>query len=143
MKASKSRAIVVMTALVLGSGVAGAAIDRAVVRSQRAGTLFDTTFHPLSSMLRPPTAADRQSYRDQLKNALDLTPAQDSAIDRVMSDRAGEFSALRDDLRPRVDRLVTNERADIEKVLTDHQREEFRRLQQRGRDQLVTNGQVP
>ncbi len=139
----KSRAIVVMTALVLGSGVAGAAIDRAVVHSQRAGTLFDTTFHPLSSILRSPTAADRQFYRDQLKRALDLTASQDSAIDRVLSDRAGEFSTLRDEMRPRVDRLVTDERADIEKVLNDHQREEFRRLQQRGREQLVTNGQVP
>jgi hypothetical protein len=139
----KSRAIVVMTALVLSGAVVGAAIDRAVVRSQRTGTLFDTTFHPLSSILRSPTAADRQFYRDQLKSALDLTATQDSAIDRVMSDRAGEFSALRDEMRPRVDRLVSNERADIEKVLNDRQREAFRRLQQRGREQLVTDGQVP
>ncbi|HEY4217905.1 MAG TPA: hypothetical protein VGM67_12260 [Gemmatimonadaceae bacterium] len=139
----KSRAIVVMSALVLASGVAGAAIDRGVVHAQRTRTLFDTTFHPLSSILRSPTPADRQFYRAQLKSALDLTAAQDSAIDRVLSARAGEFSALRDDMRPRVDRLVTDERADIEKVLTDRQREEFRRLQQRGREQLVSNGQAP
>jgi Spy/CpxP family protein refolding chaperone len=78
-----------------------------------------------------------------LKSALDLTAAQDSAIESVLSARAGEFTALREEMRPRVDRLVTDERADIEKVLTDRQREEFRRLQQRGREQLVSNGQVP
>jgi hypothetical protein len=139
----KVRAIGVLTALVLASGVAGAAIDRMVVRSQHTIAMFDTTFHPLSSILRSPTPADRQLYRTQLKSALDLTAAQDSAIESVLSARAGEFTALREEMRPRVDRLVTDERADIEKVLTDRQREEFRRLQQRGREQLVSNGQVP
>jgi hypothetical protein len=38
---------------------------------------------------------------------------------------------------------VTNVRADIEKVLTGPQRDAFRAIQQRGRDQLVSNGQVP
>ena len=140
---SKTRAIVALTALVLASTIAGAAIDRVMVRTQRTRTLYDTTFHPLSSLLRSPTAADRLFYREQLKSALGLTASQDSAIDRVLSNRAGEFSALREEMRPRVDRLVTNERADIEKVLTDRQRDEFRRLQQRGREQLVSNGQAP
>lgn len=140
---SKTRAIVALTALVLASTVAGAAIDRAVLRRERIRTLYDTTFHPLSSILRSPTAADRLFYREQLKTALNLTASQDSAIDHVLSNRAGEFSALREEMRPRVDRLVTDERADIEKVLTDRQRDEFRRLQQRGREQLVSNGQVP
>jgi hypothetical protein len=140
---SRAKAIGVLVALVLSSGIAGAAIDRAVVRAERRDTLSDTTFHPLSSMLRSPTAADRLLYREQLKRALDLSASQDSAIERVMSERAGQFSALRDELRPRVDHLVTDFRADIEKVLTDRQRDEFRRLQQRGREQLVSNGQAP
>jgi hypothetical protein len=42
-----------------------------------------------------------------------------------------------------VDHLVTDFRADIEKVLTDRQRDEFRRIQQRGREQLVSGGQAP
>jgi hypothetical protein len=140
---TRARAILVLAALVVASGIAGAAIDRAFVSNERPSTLYDTSFHPLSSILRSPTAADRQQYREQLKRALDLTPSQDSAIDRVMSERAGEFSALRDEIRPRVDHLVTDVRAGIERVLTDRQREEFRRLQQRGREQLVSNGQAP
>ncbi len=43
---------------------------------------------------------------------------QDSAIDSVMTTRAGEFNALREEIRPRVDLLVTTVRADIEKTLT-------------------------
>jgi hypothetical protein len=74
---------------------------------------------------------------------LHLSLSQDSAIDRIMSERSGEFSALREELRPRVEHLVTNVRADIEKVLTGTQREAFRAIQQRGRDQLVSNGQAP
>ena len=50
----KVRAIGVLTALVLASGVAGAAIDRMVVRSQHTIAMFDTTFHPLSSRMSPP-----------------------------------------------------------------------------------------
>ncbi len=140
---SRGRAIGALAALVLASGIAGAAIDRAVVRSSDTNVLFDTSYHPLSSILRSPTEADRQQNRDQLRRALKLTPAQDSAIDRIMGTRTGEFSALREEIRPRVDHLVTDVRADIEKVLNDRQRDEFRRLQQRGREQLVSNGQVP
>ncbi len=140
---SRSRAVVALVGLVLGSGFAGAAIDRAMLRSDRIVPLYDTTFHPLSSVLRSPTTEDRQQYLAQLSHALALTANQDSAIDRIMSERAGQFSALREDIRPRVDRLVTDVRADIEKVLTGPQRDAFRRLQQRSREQLVSTGQAP
>jgi hypothetical protein len=139
----RAKAIGVLVALVLASGIAGAAVDRVVVRSERLDALHDTAFHPISSILRSPTPADRQAYREQLKRALNLSASQDSAIERLMAERAGQFSALRDELRPRVDHLVTDFRADIEKVLTDRQRDEFRRIQQRGREQLVSGGQAP
>lgn len=139
----RARAIGVLVALVLAAGIAGAAVDRVVIRSQRIDALHDTAFHPLSSILRSPTAEDRLQYREQLRRALSLTAGQDSAIEHLMAGRAGEFNALRDELRPRVDHLVTDFRADIEKVLTDRQRDEFRRLQQRGREQFVSNGQAP
>jgi hypothetical protein len=132
-----------MLVLVLASGVGGAAIDRVVIRSARIDALNDTTFHPLSTILRSPTPADRQQYRAQLSRALGLSRAQDSSIDRIMAARAGEFNSLREEIRPRVYNLVTDVRADIEKVLTARQRDEFRRLQQRGREQLLSNGQIP
>jgi Spy/CpxP family protein refolding chaperone len=48
--------------------------------------------------------------------------------------RAGEFSALREEIRPRVERLVSDVRSDMEQVLTPPQRERFRRLQLRAGD---------
>ncbi|HTE45438.1 MAG TPA: hypothetical protein VK636_09365 [Gemmatimonadaceae bacterium] len=140
---TRARAIFALLALVFASGVIGATIDRAVARNTRLDALHDTAFHPLSSLVRAPTAVDRAQYRAQLSRALDLSTSQDSAIDRIMSRRSGEFSALREEIRPRVEHLVGDVRADIEKVLTDTQREAFRALQQRGRDQLVSNGQAP
>ncbi|MEP6496026.1 MAG: hypothetical protein ABJF01_25325 [bacterium] len=140
---TRARAIFAMLALVFASGVIGATIDRAVARNTRLDALHDTAFHPLSSLVRSPTASDRQQYRAQLSRALDLSPSQDSAVDKITSERAGEFSALREEIRPRVEHLVADVRADIEKVLTDTQREAFRALQKRGRDQLVSNGQAP
>ena len=140
---TRARAIIALGAIVVASAFAGAAADRAIVRAARTNAIYDTTFHPLSSILRSPTAADRLEYREQLKRALNLSAGQDSAIDRIMSERAGEFTALREELRPRVDHLVSDVRTDIERVLTDRQRNQFRALQQRGREQLVTNGQAP
>ena len=91
---TRARAIIALIALVVASGFAGAAGDRAVVHAARTDAIHDTAFHPLSSILRSPTAADRLEYREQLKRALDLSPTQDSAIDRVMSERAGEFRSI-------------------------------------------------
>jgi Spy/CpxP family protein refolding chaperone len=94
----------------------------------------DTGFHPLSSVLRSPTPEERRRLRGQLSRELALTPAQDSAIDAIMMQRAGQFSALREEIRPRVERLVSDVRADMEQVLTPQQREQFRRLQLRDGD---------
>ena len=113
----------------IAGAVAGAAIDRVLVRHS-GPVLVDTTFHPLSQALRVPTDADRRRLREQLSQNLALTPAQDSIIDSIMNHRSGEFNALREELRPRVERLVTDVRADIEQVLTPAQRTRFHALQE-------------
>jgi len=109
--------------------VAGAAIDR-VLMQHKGPALVDTTFHPLSQALRVPTDADRRHLREQLSQNLGLSAAQDRIIDSIMNHRSGEFNALREELRPRVERLVLDVRADIEQVLTPEQRTRFHALQQ-------------
>jgi hypothetical protein len=121
-------ALVIALVAIVG-GFAGAAIDRYVVR-QGSGALVDTTFHPLSQALRVPTDADRRRLREQLTRELHLSAAQDSTIDSIMNHRVGEFNALRDEMRPRVERLVLDVRADIEQVLTPDQRTRFHEIQQ-------------
>lgn len=123
-------AVVVIVAIIGASVVAGVALDRVVWRGPPAPTMFaDTGFHPLSSALRSPTPEERRRIRAELTRELGLTAAQDSAIDAIMMQRAGEFSALREEIRPRVERLVSDVRGDMEQVLTPPQRERFRRLQ--------------
>ena len=129
---ARSLAIVVIAAIMLAGVVAGVAIDRVLLTSPtRAAVLPDTGFHPLSSALRSPTPEERRRLRAELSRQLALTPSQDSAFEAIMMHRAGEFSALREEMRPRVERLVSDVRSDMEQVLTPAQREQFRRLQLR------------
>lgn len=123
-----------VAALVLGATVAvgviaGIAIDRVALRPGSSTMFADSAFHPLSSALRSPTPEERRRIRAQLSRELSLTPAQDSAFDAIMMHRAGEFSALREEIRPRVEQLVSDVRSDMEQVLTPDQRERFRKLQ--------------
>ena len=127
-------AAIVIGAIMAASVVAGVAIDRVLLRPTRPAMFADTGFHPLSSALRSPTPEERRRLRSDLSRELNLTPAQDSAFDAIMMQRAGEFSALREEIRPRVERLVSDVRTDMEQVLTPAQRERFRQLQLRDRD---------
>jgi Spy/CpxP family protein refolding chaperone len=128
-------AAIVIGAIVVASVVAGVAIDRVLLRAPARPPMFaDTGFHPLSSVLRSPTPEERRRIRSDLSRELNLTPAQDSAFDAIMMQRAVEFSALREEIRPRVERLVSDVRSDMEQVLTPEQRERFRQLQLRDRD---------
>jgi len=127
-------AAIVIGAIVAASVVAGVAIDQVLLRPTRPLVFSDTGFHPLSSVLRSPTPEERRRIRSDLSRELNLTTAQDSAFDAIMMQRAGEFSALREEIRPRVERLVSDVRSDMEQVLTPQQRERFRQLQLRDRD---------
>lgn len=130
---ARSLAVIVIAAIIVASVVGGIAIDRVLLRPSASPTMLaDTGFHPLSSALRSPTPEERRRIRNELARELKLTPAQDSAIDAIMMQRASEFSALREEIRPRVERLVSDVRSDMEQVLTPAQREHFRRLQLRG-----------
>ena len=127
MTRSKTVAIVTFALVGVGSALVGAAVDRAYVyRAMR--FVGDTTFHPISSALRTPSDADRQRYRAELSSALSLTTEQSLTVDSILDQRASQFEALRVDIRPRVDSLVTAVRRDIEAVLTPTQRERYRAL---------------
>lgn len=120
----------VLCVLAVGSGLTGIAIDRSFLRPPARTVAFpDTSFHPIESILRSPTDADRRAIRRELTRQLQLTPEQADTIDSIMNRRSGEFRALRAELRPRVQALVDSVHASIEQVLTPAQRDVFRRLQ--------------
>jgi hypothetical protein len=123
----RSLAALTLVAVALASALAGAAVDRAYMR-RSTRIVGDTAFHPLSSALRTPSDADRRQIRAELSTALDLTPTQERLIDSIMTSRSGQFEDLRASIRPRVESLLTNMRADVETVLTPDQRDKYRKL---------------
>jgi hypothetical protein len=120
-------AVLMLIVVAIGSALGGAAVDRAYMR-KTSRIVGDTAFHPLSSALRTPSAADRQQIRDEMTAALSLTPAQAHVIDSIMTARSGQFEELRSSIRPRVEALLADLRADVEKTLTPEQRERYRKL---------------
>lgn len=127
---TRPKAVAIFTLIIVafGAALAGAAVDRAYV-NKAMRFVGDTTFHPISSALRTPSDADRQQYRAELSQALSLSAEQNRVVDSILDQRAGQFEALRTDIRPRVDSLVTAVRRDIDAVLTPEQRERYRALQ--------------
>jgi hypothetical protein len=123
-------ALLVLVAVIGSAGLAGAAVDRLLVRArdQHASTLPDTGYHPLSSVLRSPTDAQRRAARDQLARQLSLTADQVPLVDSILDAHGVAFRALREEIRPRVDALTSAVRADVERVLTDAQRTRYRAL---------------
>src|SRR5262245_24268808 len=93
----------VLAAVIGSAGLAGAAIDRLLVRARdrHVATLPDTAYHPLSSVLRSPTDAQRRAAREQLARALSLTDAQVPVVDSILDSHAIAFRALREEIRPR------------------------------------------
>jgi hypothetical protein len=127
---TRSKTVAILTFVLVGVGcaLAGAAVDRAYVH-RAVRFVGDTTFHPISSALRTPSDADRQRYRSELSSELSLTPAQNHLVDSILDHRAGQFEALRNELRPRVDSMVNAVRREIDAVLTPEQRARYRALQ--------------
>jgi hypothetical protein len=124
----KTVAILTIAVVAIASALAGAAVDRAYM-NKAMRLVGDTTFHPISSALRAPTADDRKRYLAELSGALSLTPDQNRLVDSILASRAGEFDAVRSEMRPRVDSLLRQVRSDVEGVLTPEQRERYRSLQ--------------
>src|SRR5262249_30226321 len=122
-------AIVVLSAIAVGGVFVGMALDRWLVRP-RASTLAypDTTFHPVSSLLRSPTDSERKLIRAQLAEALELTPQQAVLVDSILDTHTASFRQLREEIRPRVEALTSSVRADVEGVLTPEQRARYRKL---------------
>jgi hypothetical protein len=138
---NRKRAAALLVTVIVAAFLCGVLLDRYVL-ARPIAVLHDSEFHPLSEILRSPTDADRLAIRQRLSGELHLSPAQDTAISRIMTRKAGEFQALRDELRPRVELLVAEVRREIEQVLTPAQREDFHRLQAReARTAPSSNGQ--
>ncbi|HEX8155648.1 MAG TPA: periplasmic heavy metal sensor [Thermoanaerobaculia bacterium] len=65
---------------------------------------------------------------NHLDRKLDLTDAQRGEIEKILDRRHQRMSALRGEMRGKIEREVTGANAEIERVLDAQQREKFKRL---------------
>lgn len=83
--------------------------------------------------MSPEAAAERREWMiKRLTRELDLTSAQQKAIDSIMASNEAEFQAIEQEMRPRMRAFLDRSRAQIDSVLTPEQQEQFRRFGPRG-----------
>lgn len=70
--------------------------------------------------------ADHPSYVDRLQHDLGLTPAQRDTVEKILNQYESQMRDLWSEVRPRVDTMRTQIRAQIATVLDEHQRELYR-----------------
>jgi hypothetical protein len=120
MIASPSRAALVIVAVIIGSALAGAAVDHAIVlRNPRR---FQSTF----LMEGTEAAASRRTdMLERLTDELSLRPHQRAAIDSIMRRTDSVLRELRLEVQPRVQQALDDSRRQIEGQLDSTQRASF------------------
>jgi Spy/CpxP family protein refolding chaperone len=121
MNGGRLRAALVIVAIVIGSAIAGAAIDHAVMLHN------PRRFRPVAPFGSGPGAAARR--RDdmlaRLTKELDLAPAQRAAIDSIMQHTDSALRAVRLETQPQVQRILDSSRARISSRLDSAQRDRY------------------
>jgi hypothetical protein len=120
MNGSRLRAALVIVAIIIGSALAGAAIDHAIVlRNPR-------RFRNLPFGGGADAAARRRTdMLARLTGELELRPAQRAAIDSIMLRTDSTLSTMRAEMQPRVQRVLDESRHEIESHLDSGQRATF------------------
>jgi Spy/CpxP family protein refolding chaperone len=106
MQRSKQQAVMFLLGAVLVGGALGFTADRVMVRE---------------SGDRPSDKTFRQNFYEQLE----LTAAQRASVDSILDDRHRQINAVFQPLRPKLDSIKENARAQIRRVLTSEQRDRF------------------
>ena len=116
------RATLVIGAIAVASGIAGAAIDRTFL------------VHPPRRGQRPGSATPAQEGRrrgemlDRMSRDLSLSPGQRASIDSVFQRTDSTLRAIRQEAEPRVRQAIERSRVDIAAHLDSAQREKFVKL---------------
>jgi Spy/CpxP family protein refolding chaperone len=74
---------------------------------------------------RKPLVQPQRQLRDQLSERLQLTPAQRERVDSILDDRHRQMTEVLKPVRPRMDSIRLNARANIRRILTPAQEVEF------------------
>ncbi len=107
--------------LLLG-GVAGAAVDRMLIRE---------TAVAATDSRRGDARDRRRSYLDWLSTELALTEEQRAQVEAIVEQHREQVSALWRETRPRFEELKAQVRADIREVLSEEQQAKYEALLER------------
>ena len=121
------RAGLVIGAVVIASGIAGAAIDRALIMrhvpSREGGR-------------RPPDLGEdrrRTEMLDRMATDLSLTAAQRAGLDSIFRRTDSSLRAIRRETQPRIQQVFEQSKADVNARLDPAQREKFAKMRPPGR----------
>jgi len=121
------RAGLVIGAVVIASGIAGAAIDRALIMRhapRREGPR------------RPPDIGEdrrRTEMLDRMATDLSLTAAQRAGLDSIFRRTDSSLRAIRRETQPRIQQVFAESKADVNARLDPAQREKFEKMRPPGR----------
>ena len=120
MMASRSRAVLVIIAVAIGSALAGAAVDHAIVLHN------PRRFRPVPFGGSAQAAESRRNEMlERLTRELALRTDQRSAIDSIMRHTDSVLRDVRLEMQPRVQKVLDESRRQIEARLDSGQRVTF------------------
>jgi hypothetical protein len=149
--APRAMAVVVMFVVLVAGFFAGVAVDRGyrhhlIMRFRQRGG-GGLTFVPGESVPPPPPIGPgpgrprvRPMVVDHFMRALDLTPAQASALDTIMTQDFAAIRSVRELMQPRVDSVVALTRQRIDSVLTPEQRERYHAMLDERQERIERRG---
>ncbi|MDB4882901.1 MAG: hypothetical protein JWL95_1667 [Gemmatimonadetes bacterium] len=114
------RAGLVIAAIVIASGIAGAAIDRSAL-SRRPPHGRDGTRRPTQEQ----ESRRRQEMLDRMSKELSLSPAQRAGLDSIFQHSDSSLRLIRREMQPRLQAVFESSRAEINARLDSAQRVKF------------------
>lgn len=133
----RALAATVLLLLTVVGVLAGIALDRGVLLPRHFGPGMHH-HHPPGRpspgrhLFREPSpeqeAAMRRDFSARLTRNLHLAPAQQVRVDSILVHQAEEWRSLRQDVRPRLQRIFSAFRDSLDVILTPEQRERFQAM---------------
>jgi Spy/CpxP family protein refolding chaperone len=124
------RAGLVIGAVVIASGIAGAAIDRSLMMHR------GPQMRPDGGRRGPPQALEqgrRNAMLERMSKELSLTPAQRAGLDSIFQRTDSSLRAIRRETQPRLQQVFERSNAEVNARLDPAQREMFAKMHQKGR----------
>ena len=129
----KSRivALLVLFLAVVAGGLAGVALDRAVLLPLHMGPR-PPHGPPPGGPPGPPDPRREREFRDHMTEELGLSADQRTRIDSILDRQGRELQAIREEVGPRLEAIGERTRRAMDSVLTLEQREKMQAMVRRG-----------